>query len=81
MGFLVKRRGFCAVLQFFYFVFEMQFLSLQFEELEVTRGWMEQFRLYLPFEHLVATHEFREMVIQRHPSTPFVADPFNLTQK
>jgi hypothetical protein len=31
---------------------------------------MVQFRLYLLFEHLVATHEFREMAVQRHPSTP-----------
>jgi len=77
----VKRWRFGAGLQLFYFILEVKFSSLHFEELEVACGGMVQFRLYLPFERLMATHEFREMVIQRHPSTPFVADCSSVTQK
>ena len=62
---------FAVHLQFFYFVFEVEFFSLQFEQFQIARGGMVQFRLYLLFEHLMATHEFCEMAVQRHPSTPF----------
>ena len=58
-------------LQFLDRVFQVEFSSLQFQEFQIACGGMVQFRLYLLFEHLMATHEFCEMAVQRHPSTPY----------
>jgi hypothetical protein len=59
-------------LQFLHFVLDLQFLSFQLDDLEIACGWMKHFRLDLFLDGAMATLEFREMGLQRHPTAPWL---------
>jgi hypothetical protein len=57
-------------LQFFYFVFELEFFALQFVELQIVRRKVAFFQGDRSFDGLVAAHEFRQMRFEGHWQTP-----------
>src|ERR1700733_2249525 len=66
----VVRRARGSLLQLFDFVFDQEFLSLEFMHFQIVRRRLRRFLGDGLFNGLMATHEFRQMRFDRHGELP-----------
>jgi hypothetical protein len=54
------------------FILEVKLSAFQFGERLIARRRMEGRHLDFSFERLMTAFEFRKVILQRHPQTPYV---------